>query len=126
MPLGVVYSWTPQDEPEEMAYYDMPATTPREAFQPLIDKFRSLQYISLPSNAKEGEYQLVVDEWDVFVPDDAPDRARELTEELHRKWQHSRGLKDIYLQCGWRPEQIDQFSFRRDDLIERRRRYLFG
>lgn len=125
MPLGVIYPWTPQDEPEETAYYDVPAKTPREAFQSVINKFRGLQYISHPSNAKEGEYQMVVDEWDVIVPDDVPDRVRELTEQLHRKWQYSRGLKDMYVECGWRPEQIDQSAFRRDEFIERRRRYLF-
>jgi hypothetical protein len=124
--LGVVYPWTPQDEPEDVEYYDVPAKSPREAFQSLIDKFRKLQYISRPSNVTEGEYQLVVDEWDVFIPDDAPDRARELTEELHKKWQLSRGLEQVYLQCGWRPDQVDQSAFRRDEFIEKRRRYLFG
>lgn len=104
----------------------MPAKSPREAFQPPIERFRGLQYISHPSNVKEGEYQLVVDEWDIFVPDDAPDRARELTEELYKKWQHSRGLEDLYLHCGWRPRQIDQSAFRRDEFIEKRRQYLFG
>lgn len=123
---GVVYPWTPQDEPEDVEYYDVPAKPSREAFQPLIDKFRKLQYISRPSNAKEAEYQLVTDEWDISVPDDAPHRARELTEELHRKWQHSRGLEQIYLQCGWRPDQVDQSAFRRDEFIEKRRQYLFG
>jgi hypothetical protein len=124
--LGVIYPWTPQDQPEDVEYYCVPAKSPREAFQPLIDEFRKLQYVSWPSNAKEGEYQLVVDEWDVFIPDDTPDRARELTEELHRNWQHSRGLKKIYIQCGWHPDQVDQNAFRRDDFIEKRRQYLFG
>lgn len=124
-PLGVVYPRTPQDEPEEMAFDDLPAKTPREAFQSLIDKFRELRYISHPSNSREGEYQLVVDGWDVVVPDNAPERVRKLTEELYSQWQHSRGLRDIYLQCGWRPEQIEQSAFRRDEFIERRRRYLF-
>jgi hypothetical protein len=85
-----------------------------------------LEYISRPSNAKEREYQLVVDEWDIFVPDNAPDRARELTEKLHRNWQRSRGLQLIYIQCGWRPDQVDQSAFRRDEFIEKRRQYLFG
>jgi hypothetical protein len=122
----VVYPWTPQDEPEDVEYYDVPAKSPREAFQPLIDKYRGLQYISRPSNAKEGEYQLVIDEWDVCIPDNAPVKARELTEELHRKWQHSRGLERIYLACGWRPDQVDQSAFRRDEFLEERRCYLFG
>jgi hypothetical protein len=122
----VVYPWTPQDEPEDVEFYDVSAKSPREAFQPLIDKFRKLQYISRPSNAKEGEYQLITDEWDISVPEDAPDRARELTEELHRKWQHSRELEQIHLQCGWRPNQVDQSAFRRDEFIGRRRQHLFG
>lgn len=124
--LGVVYPWTPQDEPEDVEYDDVPAKSPREAFQPLIDKFRKLQYISRPSNGKGGEYQLVVDEWDVFIPDNTPCRARELTEELHRNWQHSRGLEQIYIQCGWRPDQVDQSAFRREEFIEKRTCYLFG
>jgi hypothetical protein len=84
--LEVVYPWTPQGEPEDVEYYDVPAKSPREAFQPLIDRYRGLHYLSRPLNAKEGEYELVIDEWDVCVPDNAPVRARELTEELHRKW----------------------------------------
>jgi len=121
----VVYPYTPQDEPDDGKYYDVPAMSPREAFQPLIDKYRGLHYTSRPSNAKEGEYQLIIDEWDVCVPDNAPVRARQLTEELHRRWQYSRGLEEIYLECGWRPDQVDQSAFRRDEFLEKRRRYLF-
>lgn len=122
----VIYPWNPEDEPEDVEYCDVPAKSPREASQPLIYKYRRLHYTNWPSNAKEGEYQLVIDEWDVCVPDNAPDRARELTEELHRQWQHSRGLEKIYLECGWRPDQVDQNAFRRDEFLEKRRRYLFG
>jgi hypothetical protein len=123
---GVVYPWTPQDEDDDTEYYDVPAKSPRETFQPLIDKYRSLQYISRPTNAEEGEFQLFIDEWQFGLPDHAPDEARELLEGLHTDWQLSRGLEEIYFECGWRTDQVDQSAFRREEFLEKRQQHLFG
>jgi hypothetical protein len=124
--LGVVYPWTPQHEDDDTEYYDVPAKSPREAFQPLIDKYRGLQYISRPTDSKEGEFQLVLDECHVFAPESSPDGARGIAQELQADWQLSRGLEEIYLECGWRTDRVDQSAFRREEFLERRRRYLFG
>jgi hypothetical protein len=121
-----VYAWTPQAEDDDTEYYNVPAKSPREAFQPLIDKYRSLQYISRPTNAKEGEFQLFVDECHIFAPENCPDEVHEIAQELQADWQLSRGLEGIYLECGWRTDRVDQSAFRREEFLERRRRYLFG
>jgi hypothetical protein len=124
--LGVVYPWTPQAEDDDTEYYDVPAKSPRDAFQSLIDKYRCLQYISRPTNAKEGEFQLFVDECHIFAPENCPDEVHEIAQELQADWQLSRGLEGIYLECGWRTDRVDQSAFRREEFLERRRRYLFG
>jgi hypothetical protein len=40
--------------------------------------------------------------------------------------EHCDLLERIYLECGWRPDQMGQSAFRRDEFIEKRRAYLFG
>jgi hypothetical protein len=122
---GVVYPWNPQHEDDDTEYYDVPAKSPREAFQPLIDKYRGLQYISRPTNTKEGEFQLFIDECYIFASENCPDEVREITQELQADWQLSRGLEEIYLECGWRIDRVDQSAFRREEFLEKRRRYLF-
>jgi hypothetical protein len=84
--LGVVYPWTPQAEDDDTEYYDVPAKSPRDAFQSLIDKYRCLQYISRPTNAKEGEFQLFVDECHIFAPENCPDEVHEIAQELQADW----------------------------------------
>jgi hypothetical protein len=121
-----VYPLTPQNEDDDTEYCDVPAKSPREAFQPLIDKYRSLRYISRPTNAKDGEFQLFIDEWQIFASENDPDEVREIAQELHADWLLSRGLKEIYLECGWQTDQLDQSAFRRDEFLEKRRRHLFG
>lgn len=50
--------------------------------------------------------------------------CHELYQAKYNVWKAMRGLKDIYLDCGWNVNTVNQDSFRRSEFIERRRRYL--
>jgi uncharacterized membrane protein YccC len=39
-------------------------------------------------------------------------------------WKAIRGLEDIYVDCGWNINTVDQSTFRRDQFIGRRKRYV--
>jgi hypothetical protein len=104
----------------------IPSTSPREALQPLINKFRSLDYINVPSWAGM-DHQLVYEEW-AFPPpvrtdfsddEDFQSQARARDEFLAK-----RQLKDLYLECGWDVNAVAQTAFRCDEFLEKRRQHL--
>jgi len=122
----VMHAWTPIDSDYDN-YLGEPAKSPRDALQPLIDKFRSLQYISRPHNSGDDTlYEVVGESYDVTLPDDASEEVRRVVEKMRWDWQRSRGLKAIYLKCGWRPDRVDQSAFDHDEFLAQRARHLTG
>lgn len=130
-PWVALYS-VPVDDDEErdasLNYFraHVPSKPPREALQPLIDKFRSLAYINRPPWAGT-DHELVYEE-SAFPPPDRADfsddsdfesRVRARDEFLAK-----RRLKDLYLECGWDVNAVEQTAFRRDRFIEKRSRHL--
>lgn len=104
----------------------IPSMSPREALQPLIDKFRSLDYINRPPWAGT-DHQLVYEEW-VFPPPVRTDFRDESDFEsqvrARDEFLAKRQLKDLYLECGWDVNAVSQTAFRRDKFLENRRQHL--
>lgn len=100
--------------------------SPREALQPLLNKFRSLDYINRPPWAGT-DHESVYEEW-AFPPpvrtDIRDDHAFENQVRARDKFLAKRQLKDLYLECGWDVNAILQPEFRRDEFLEKRRRHL--
>jgi hypothetical protein len=121
---------TSVDDPEErdmsLNYFRayIPSMSPREALQPLINKFRRLEYLSRPPWAGT-EHELIYEDspFDPALLDrDSPRYEQNLM--IGNEWLALRHLKETYLECGWDVEAVVQTGFRREEFLEKRRRYL--
>lgn len=97
-------------------YFQVPPVSPREAFQPIIDNFRSLDWLAA------GSLHSLEPEWRYMEMPGAG--SQELYQAKYNVWKAIRGLKDIYLDYGWNVNAVDQNSFWRSEFIERRGRYV--
>ncbi|KAI7212141.1 hypothetical protein KC333_g7276 [Hortaea werneckii] len=133
-----VFPWTPMydgasaadddgDDSDGCDYFHVKPKSPREALQPLINEFRGLHYINKPLNENTNtSHQLFEETLNVgvtktFTEDEI---RRWVGKEYYRHWQISRELKDMYLDCGWQVDSVEQPDFRREEFLERRRRHL--
>lgn len=100
-------------------YREVTPLAPREAFQQLIDDFRTLNWLVT------GDWHGLQTEWpwDEF-PEDWPESDRPGYEADYDVWKAIRGLRDIYLDCGWNIHTIEQSHFRRDEFVERKKRHM--
>lgn len=116
----VVHPWDYNDSNiTEDNYFQVPPLSPREAFQPLIDDFRGLNWL-----VTGRPYGLQTEwPWNDF-PEYWPESMRPEYEADYDVWKAKRVLKDIYLDCGWDVHTVEQTHFRRDEFIERRERHL--
>lgn len=111
-----MYVW---DKNDHDVYFEAPPLSPRQAFQPLIDSFRNLNWL-----VTETSGSLHTDwPWTKF-PQDWPESHRKEYETDHDVWKAVRGLADIYIGCGWDVSALDQSAFRREEFIERRMQYV--
>jgi hypothetical protein len=111
-----VYVW---DKNDYDVYFEAPPLSPRGAFQPLIDGFRSLNWL-----VTETSGWLHTDwPWTEF-PEDWPESHRKEYETDYDAWKAVRGLVDIYLENGWNVNAVDQSAFRREEFIGRRKQYM--
>lgn len=105
----------------------IPSMSPREALQPLVNKFRRLEYLNRPPWA--GTEHEIIYEFSDFSPP-MRDGIRFNDEEilqvrrLEKEWLALRQLKEIYLECGWDVDAVVQTGFRREEFLEKRRRHL--
>ncbi|RMX98020.1 hypothetical protein D0868_10331 [Hortaea werneckii] len=131
-----MFPWTPmyegssaadneEDDSDRPDYLHVEPRSPREALQPLIDKFRRLQYINMPLSG-DTNHLLFEDTLDIGVSNTPTkeELQRYVGKDYYRRWQVSRELKEIYLDCGWKVDAVEQLEFRRDEFLERRRRHL--
>lgn len=103
------------DEVDE--YFDLPPVSPRQAIQPLLDKFRGLLQLVTPEHGH------------VNTDQGASPKRWQFETENHfqaerRVWEATCGLADMYLECGWDVNAIVQTSFRPSEFIEKRSEYM--
>lgn len=128
--LELIYPWaplldTPAPEDDDgsvdtsVLYTHVTPKSPREALQPVIDKFRGLHFIMRPLMVEEhSNHELVEDnEYEDAESESSEDRD-------YKVWQAVMYLKDLYLECGWNVDEVEQTNFRRDVFLARRRQYL--
>lgn len=113
------------DDDGDIDYFHIQPQPPREALQPLIDKLRRLHYIIVRLDG-DTNHQLFEETHNVGVTENftEDELRRWVGTEYYRCWQISRELKDIYVDCGWEVDSVEQPRFRRGEFLERRRRYL--
>lgn len=113
---GLVCIWNNINDPFP-DYLHLRPVPPREAFQPLIDSFRSLRRVAAPETT--------------FVETDqnsGPTQPESGTSAQHEAefnlWKAMCGLADLYLECGWDVNAVAQTDFRRVEFVEKRTKYL--
>jgi hypothetical protein len=119
-----MFPWTPIMDDFDID--TLPSQSPREALQPLIDKYRGLRYVIKPPRGGFW-HELFLEEEQYLRPYDGPEDRREESEGADREILVGlRGIKDLYLSCGWNVNAVEQGAFRRDEFIERREAFLAG
>ncbi|KAI6857862.1 hypothetical protein KC323_g7198 [Hortaea werneckii] len=131
-----VFPWTPMydgvsaanddgNDSDGCDYLYVEPKSPREALQPLIDEFRGLHYINMPLSG-DTNHVLFEEILDIGVSDTPTEEEfqRYVGIDYYRRWQVSQELKEIYLNCGWKVDSVEQPEFRREEFLERRRRHL--
>ena len=113
-----MYPWNYNDY-EDDNYFQVPPLTPRKAFQPVIDNFRNLNWLTI------GDWRGIQTKWPWNdFPEDWPESDRPSYEADYDVWKAIRGLKDIYIDCGWNVDAIEQTNFRREEFIEKQKRHI--
>jgi hypothetical protein len=118
----LVTPWRHWGDPTDASdYFHVPGLSPREAFQPMINNFRSLNYLGLPpsidhNNAPYAEYGRDLPDW---IDWDRPNYQAG-----YDVWEATRRLVDIYLDCDWDVNAVEQRAFRREEFVARRERHL--
>jgi hypothetical protein len=87
----------------------------------MINNFRRLHYLGLPpsidhNNSPYPEYGRSLPDW---IDWDLPTYQAN-----YDVWEATRKLVDIYLDCGWDVNSVEQQEFRRGEFVARRERHL--
>jgi hypothetical protein len=103
------------DEVDE--YFDLRPVSPRQAFQPLLDKFCGLRRLVAPEHGQVDTEQNA-----------SPQRWQFGTEAHFRAevkvWDAMCGLASMYLDCGWDVNVVVQTEFRSSKFEEKRSEYI--
>jgi hypothetical protein len=113
----LMFPWTPimdgpvDDDEQDMAanyfHAHIPSKSPREALQPLIDKYRGLQYIIKPPSGGIA-HELYLEEFQYLQPYEGPEDRREESEASDTEiLSVLHGLKGLYLWCGWNVNTVE-------------------
>lgn len=123
MRKGLLTSWEPFDCPGD-DYFGLPAQSPRQVLGPVIEKYQRLDYI-----ARLDEYvdfsSPLFSESGGRPPKDWGPRDALVWEAQYAVWQAVRGIKDIYVECGWDVDKSvrEQGEFRRGEFLQKRAEY---
>ncbi|KAI0174363.1 hypothetical protein BJ166DRAFT_146092 [Pestalotiopsis sp. NC0098] len=118
-------AWEPFDDPTESEnYLGVPAQPPRQVLKPVIDKYQHLDYIVRLDGYVDFSSPLFSESGGRPPKDWGPEDAR-VWEAQYAVWQAVRGIKDIYIDCGWDVDRpvMDQSKFKRDDFLRKRAEY---
>ena len=110
------------DGPEPNHYSNVPAISPREALGPIIENWRNLGYIGMP-NLVYWEHDQYYDCSDGHFP---PHYSELEIRRARAGWNVRTavdGVKDLYIDCGWDVDSLEQAEFRRDEFLKRRAQY---
>jgi hypothetical protein len=114
--LELVYIWQPMNDDCE-CYLDLQPVSPRQAFQPIIDRFRGLRHLVVPDDGLVETNR-----------DSSPQRWQFGSDaEFHdnfRVWEAVCRLTDIYLESGWEVNATTQTTFRTSEFVEKRGKYM--
>lgn len=114
--------WKPIDNPDEVNdYFHVPAEPPHNVLGPIIDKYRNLHYLGTPAGIDHNH--ALFSESDGHPPVDWGETDRRRWRSQYDVWAAVRKLKEVYLECGWDVNALEQTRFRRDEFLERRATY---
>ncbi|KAK5137432.1 hypothetical protein LTR08_009011 [Meristemomyces frigidus] len=116
--------WKPYDDPDVDSndYFHVQAKTPREVLNPLINEYSSLNYLGTPEGITQFDDNLFA-EYGRQPPDESKEPDCRQFRADYDVWVAVRKLKELYLECGWVVDDVEQPSFRRDEFLEKRANY---
>lgn len=120
--------------PQSNSYSHVPGLPPSQVLGPLTAQYRQLHYLGHATTTYEVEHEHSSDSYYATLGRAGPQdqgwnsvaHARHAA--AYDVWAAVRGLKDLYLDCGWDVD-VDvgggggQVGFRREEFVEMRERY---
>ncbi|KAI0486983.1 hypothetical protein F4859DRAFT_467833 [Xylaria cf. heliscus] len=114
--------WEPLHNPEEEnGYFHVTGASPREVLSPIIDDYRKLKHLATPKGIDFSDPSYA-SSGGVPPKDLRPDEQRRWVAS-YAVWAATQKLRDIYLECGWDVDAIEQTTFSLDEYLSKREAY---
>ncbi|KAI1428294.1 hypothetical protein F5Y12DRAFT_732989 [Xylaria sp. FL1777] len=111
--------WVPFESPDEVDDYShLAGASPREVLSPIIDNYRKLRYLASPMGVDWAD-RLYAGSGGVR-PDGWGAHEQGMWEASYAVWEATMKLRDLYLECGWDVDAVEQRSFSLDEFLARR------
>ncbi|ROV96763.1 hypothetical protein VMCG_07905 [Cytospora schulzeri] len=128
---GLLTPWKPFDHglSDTNDYSHVTALPPRQVIGPLIDRYRRLDNLATPSGEVDFSSPLFAEApLDPVTGEAQPPRDWGPVDATkwhaqYAVWRATRGIKDLYLECGWDVDAREQHGFRRDEFLRKRAVY---
>lgn len=108
------------EEEDPLNYFHLPAHPPSEVLGRLTREYRRLDHLITPHG---GVFRNQDHHFVNSMPDGWSEHEKQRHLASYRTWDAVRKLRDLYVECGWDVDAVEQKNFRRDELIERRARH---
>ncbi|KAK4891595.1 hypothetical protein LTR27_009764 [Elasticomyces elasticus] len=120
----LVTPWRPFDTPVGVNnYFGIPAISPREAFGPIVEDYRKLKHIGTGDLMDWDDEETYMSGGIAPVGQGYTARDALWYGARYREYIAVHGLKDLYLECGWDVDAVNQTRFRRAEFVEKRQKY---
>ncbi|KAI3334160.1 hypothetical protein F4824DRAFT_490392 [Ustulina deusta] len=117
-----IYGTKPFDNPEgEDGYSHVASASPREVLSPIMDDYRKLRYLATPQGVDYSD-ALFANSGGVRPDGWRPDEQQKW-EAAYAVWEATQKLRDLYLECGWDVDAVEQRGFSLDEFLARREMY---
>ncbi|KAI0015403.1 hypothetical protein F4780DRAFT_764203 [Xylariomycetidae sp. FL0641] len=119
---SLMTAWKPIDNPDEVDdYLHVPAAPPCTVLNPIIQKYRTLEYLGTPRGI-DFNSSLFAESGGEPPRDWGSGDARRWRAQ-YDVWAATRRLRDIYIECGWDVKAAEQTDFRREEFLRKRDRH---
>ncbi|KAK5741363.1 hypothetical protein LTR17_004070 [Elasticomyces elasticus] len=120
----LVTPWRPFDTPVGVNnYFGVPAISPREVFGPIVEDYRKLKHIGTGDRMDWDDEETYMSGGIAPIGQGYTARDALWYGAQYREYIAVHGLRDLYLECGWEVDAVNQTRFRRAEFVEKRQKY---
>ncbi|KAI1421367.1 hypothetical protein F5Y12DRAFT_790072 [Xylaria sp. FL1777] len=110
--------WKPFENPDdEDGYSHVAGASPREVLSPIIDDYHNFRHLATPQGFNYA-YGLFANSGGVKPDGWRPDEQQKW-EAAYAVWEATQKLRDLYLECGWDVDAVEQTGFNLEEFLAR-------